>query len=86
MRMDIDCGVIHTGARPALQSDDWHETSVTITDSLVPPAPTNMTLNMSNIREAAAAYVLVAREHGDCMRKKRAEVLKIARPSFRGSR
>ena len=30
---------------------------------------------MSNIRKAAAAYALIAREHGDYMRRERAEVL-----------
>ena len=50
-------------------------TPVAITDSLVLPAPTNLTLNMSNIREAAAAYALIARKHGDYMRKQRTEVL-----------
>ena len=48
-------------------------TPVTITDSLVLPAPTNTTLNMSNIHDAAAAYALIAREHGNYMRKQRAE-------------
>ena len=62
-----------TGARPF--EINTGTSPVTLADSQVLPPPSNATLNMDNIREAAAAYTTAAREHGDYMRQKRADIL-----------
>ena len=74
MGVEHYCKVIHK--RKAFRSDDGHDTSDhhRLVNPTV-PAPTNSTLNMSNICEAAASYALVARVHGEYMWKQRAEVL-----------
>ena len=62
-----------TGERPF--AINTGTSPVTLADSLVLPPPNNTRLDMSNIREAAAAYTTAAREHGDYMRKLRADML-----------
>jgi hypothetical protein len=49
-------------------------TPVTITDALILPPPTNGTINMSNIRQAAAAYSRSAIDHANYMRELRARI------------
>ena len=50
---------------------------VTLVDALVAPPAANSTINMSNIREAAAAYAQHAREHADFERDLRAKILNV---------
>lgn len=49
-------------------------TPVTLTDSLVLNASSTKVMNVDNICAAASAYAQIAREHGDYMRKRSAEM------------